>query len=56
MQVAECLLEKREEGEYFIADKDHDSEALRTQVSGLGITPIVPRRSKSQKPDPEFDS
>ena len=56
MHLAENLLEKIEEGEHFIADKGDDSEGLRTQVRDLGITPIIPRRSKSQKPNPEFDS
>ena len=56
MHLAESLLEKIETGDHFIADKGYDSEALRTQVRSLGITPIIPRRSNSQKPNPDFDS
>lgn len=42
--------------ESFIADKAYDSEAIREQARAEGMNPVIPRRSNSKKPNPEFDS
>ena len=55
-QVAEKLIEKVGSAEHFIADKGYDSEAIREKAREAGMNPVIPRRSNSQKPNPEFDS
>jgi transposase len=42
-------------GEHFIADKGYDSEEIRQQARDRGMNPVIPRRSNSKKPNPEFD-
>lgn len=41
---------------HFIADKGYDSEAIREQARDAGMNPVIPRKSNSKKPNPEFDS
>jgi len=55
-KVANRLIEKIGAAEHFIADKGYDSEAIRTQAREAGMNPVIPRRSNSKKPNPEFDS
>ena len=40
----------------FIADKGYDSDAIRDQARAAGMNPVIPRRSNSKKPNPEFDA
>lgn len=40
----------------LIANKGYDSEAIREQARAAGMTPVIPRKSNSKKPNPEFDS
>jgi transposase len=42
-------------GENFIADKGYDSEKIRQQACDRGMNPVIPRKSNSKKPNPEFD-
>lgn len=55
-QVAGTLIEKVGEATHFIADKGYDSELIREQARKAGMNPIIPRKSNSKKPNPEFDS
>lgn len=55
-KAAPKLIEKIDEAESFIADKGYDSEEIREQLRCRGVTPMIPRRSNSKKPNPEFDS
>jgi transposase len=41
--------------ENFIADKGYDSDEIREHVRTRGMNPVIPRRSNSQKTNPEFD-
>jgi transposase len=43
------------EGENIIGDKGYDSEALRDSILAKNATPHIPRKSNSQKPNPQFD-
>ncbi len=42
--------------QYLIDDKGYDSDDIRDQARAGGMIPIIPRRSNSNKPNPEFDS
>lgn len=55
-QVAQQLIERIEEGNYWIADKGYDSDEIRECVRKKGMKPIIPRRSNSCKNNSEFDS
>ena len=54
-KVAGKVLGKISTAEHIIADKDYDSETIREQVKSRGMNPIIPRKSNSKKPNPEFD-
>lgn len=54
MSAADLLVEQSK-AEAMIADKGYDSDPLREKLSESGITPIIPRRSNSTKPNPDFD-
>jgi len=57
VKAADQLITKVGGGaQYFIADKGYDSDAVRKQVLASGMIPIIPRKSNSRKPNPEFDS
>lgn len=43
-------------GDNLIADKGYDSETIREQARSQEMVPIIPRRTNSDKPNPEFDS
>lgn len=53
---ADILMEKITGAHYLIADKGYDSESIRTHAREAGIVPVIPRRSNSDKANPEFDS
>jgi len=55
-KVAKQLITKIGEAEHFIADKGYDSEAIREQARAAGMNPVIPRKSNSNKLNPEFDS
>ena len=44
------------EATHFIADNAYDSETIREQARLAGMNPVIPRKSNSKKPNPEFDS
>jgi len=39
-----------------IADKGYDPEAIHEQIRQAGAVPVIPRKSNSKQPNPEFDS
>lgn len=55
-KVAEAIITKVGGGENFIGDKGYDSESIRDQIRKAGMNPVIPRKSNSIKPNPEFDS
>jgi len=55
-KVAHQLIDLLEEAEYFIADKGYDSDAIREKAREAEMTPVIPRRSNSAKPNTEFDA
>lgn len=55
-QVACEIIGMLKEGKYFIADKGYDSEDIRNKARDKGMVPVIPRRSNSNKSNPEFDS
>ena len=55
-KIAEKIIEKVGKAEHLIADKSYDSEEIRELSRKAGMTPVIPRKSNSNKPNPEFDS
>ena len=55
-KVADTLIKKIGKALHFIADKGYDSEAIRETARQSGMNPVIPRKSNSSKPNPEFDS
>src|SRR5690606_11131294 len=55
-KVADRLIATIGVPEHFIGDKGYDSEAIREQARAAGMSPVIPRKSNSKKPKPEFDS
>ncbi len=55
-KAAPEVIRKIGEAKNFIADKGYDSEEIRHQARTRGMTPVIPRKSNSKKPNPEFDS
>jgi transposase len=55
-KVADKVLEKIATAEHLVADKGYDSETIREQARKQGMNPVIPRKSNSRKPNPEFDS
>jgi transposase len=53
--AAPQVIEKVKEAQNFIADKGYDSEAIRELARARKMNPVIPRRSNSKKPNPEFD-
>ena len=49
------IIDKIGNAEHFIADKGYDSEEIRLKAKQAGMNPIIPRKSNSKKPNPEFD-
>lgn len=54
-KIAAILIERVGNGDHFIADKGYDSESIRQSAKDAGMVPIIPRKSNSVKPNPEFD-
>lgn len=54
-KVADTLIKKVGTADYFIADKAYDSESIRESAKKEGMVPVIPRRSNSKLPNPEFD-
>jgi transposase len=55
-QAANALIEKIGDAENFIADRGYDSESIREKARQHKMNPVIPRKSNSKKPNPEFDS
>lgn len=55
-KIASKLIEKVDLAEVIVADKGYDSEAIRDEIRLRGSHPVIPRKSNSNKPNPEFDS
>jgi transposase len=56
IKIADKLIEKVGSAEHFIADKGYDSENIREQAKAAKMIPVIPRKSNSRKPNPEFDA
>jgi transposase len=56
IKAAPEIVSKLNGAENFIADKGYDSEELRELVRAKGMRPVIPRKSNSRKPNPEFDT
>jgi transposase len=55
-KAAPQVISKVGEAENFIADKGYDSEKIREQARSKRMNPVIPRKSNSKRPNPEFDS
>lgn len=55
-QAAPQIIEKVKGAENLIGDKAYDSEPIRDQARAENMNPVIPRKSNSKKPNPEFDS
>jgi transposase len=55
-KAAPEIILKVGKAENFIGDKGYDSEEIREKARASGMNPVIPRRSNSKKPNPEFDS
>jgi transposase len=55
-QVACKIIEKVGSADHFIGDKGYDSEEIREEARSAGMNPVIPRKTNSKKPNPEFDS
>jgi transposase len=54
IQVATKLIDQVQ-GEFLIADKGYDSEAIRDYARSKNMIPIIPKKSNSKNPDKNFD-
>lgn len=55
-KVANKLIQKIGAAQNIIADKGYDSEEIRSMIRSKDINPVIPRKSNSQKENPEFDA
>jgi transposase len=55
-KAASEIISKIEAAEHIIGDKGYDSESIRELARSNGMKPVIPRKSNSIKPNPEFDS
>jgi transposase len=55
-KIADAIIEKVGNADYFIADKGYDADSIRHQAEKAGMVPIIPRRSNSKQTNPQFDS
>jgi transposase len=53
-QVAPTLIDQVS-GENLIADKGYDSEEIREKARSKNMVPIIPKRSNSKTPNPDYD-
>ena len=51
-KAAEEILGKIGTAENLIGDKGYDSDAIRNLAREAGMTPVIPRKSNSTKPNP----
>jgi len=49
------LIAKLPSGDYIVADKGYDSEALRVQIRNQGAVPVIPRKQNSTIGNEEMD-
>jgi transposase len=49
------IISKIKKAKNLLADKGYDSEEIRDQARSAGMTPVIPRKINSKKPNPEFD-
>ena len=54
-QIAPKLIDLIESADYLVTDKGYDSECIREMARNQQMTPIIPRRSNSNKENREFD-
>jgi transposase len=55
-KAAPQIISKIKTAENLIGDKGYDSEEIRSQARSHKMNPVIPRKSNSKKPNPEFDS
>lgn len=55
-QVADAIIGRIGEADYFIADKGYDAELIRRCAKESGMIPVIPRRFNSKQQNPEFDT
>jgi transposase len=55
-KIAPELITLAGKAEYFIADKGYDSDEIRKKALDAGMSPVIPRRSNSNKENSTFDS
>ena len=55
-KAAPKIISKVKTADNFIGDKGYDSDEIRGLAREAGMNPVIPRRSNSKKPNPEFDS
>ena len=55
-KAAPKLIEKISEAQSLVGDKGYDSDTFRDQVREKKMTPVIPRKANSKKPNPEFDT
>lgn len=55
-KAAPGLIDKIKAAQHIIADKGYDAETIREHIRQAGAHPVIPRKSNSKKPNPEFDS
>lgn len=56
VKAAPEIIRKVDRAEHLIGDKGYDSEEIREQARSQKMNPVIPRKSNSKKPNPEFDS
>jgi transposase len=52
---ADKMIKKIGVAEKLIADKGYDSDAIRECARKKGMTPVIPRKCNSKKPNLDFD-
>jgi transposase len=55
VRAAPEVISKVKTAEHLIADKGYDSEKVRDLARAKKMNPVIPRKSNSKKPNPEFD-
>ena len=54
-KIAPALLQKVLVGNYIIADRGYDSEAIRAIIRDKGAIPVIPRKRNSKKGNADID-
>jgi transposase len=55
-RAAPEVISKVKTAEHLVGDKGYDSDKIRDQARSAGMRPVIPRKSNSKTPNPEFDS